>query len=211
MSQEPDCLRPGGIKLTKYLLDLSGFNAGDKVLDVGCGKGLTLSYLRDSCKLRAMGLDRQISTRSLVAQNLPLIRAEMTSLPVLNASLDGIICECVLCLGERKTILNEFARTLLPKGRLAISDIYLKDAGKHTDCDTEDNSIKISKNDILQDLTSAGFSLLKFEDHSKALHSFVAESLFKGIDPTSCLPCGFSCFKARDLGYFILTATKEFY
>ena len=38
---------PGDRTLTKLMIELAGFKAGDRILDMGCGDGETMSYMRD--------------------------------------------------------------------------------------------------------------------------------------------------------------------
>jgi len=50
-------LRPGGLELTRRSLALCDLPAGARVVDIGCGTGVTVHYLRRHCRLRAFGLD----------------------------------------------------------------------------------------------------------------------------------------------------------
>ena len=51
------CLHPGGEALSRRLLALCAFPSGARVLDAGCGPGVTLGLLKES-GLDAVGLDR---------------------------------------------------------------------------------------------------------------------------------------------------------
>ena len=49
-------LRPGGLALTRELIDRADFRAGDTVADVGCGLGASTRLLRDRGVV-AIGVD----------------------------------------------------------------------------------------------------------------------------------------------------------
>ena len=49
-------LRPGGLALTRELIDRAGFRAGDRVADVGCGLGASTRLLRER-GVAAIGVD----------------------------------------------------------------------------------------------------------------------------------------------------------
>jgi arsenite methyltransferase len=51
---------PGGLHLTAWAVDFCGFAPGDRVLDVGCGYGVTGRYLSDEFGIRVVGIDISI-------------------------------------------------------------------------------------------------------------------------------------------------------
>ena len=40
-------LRPGNFDITRSAAEAAGFKKGDKILDVGCGRGETMRFLTD--------------------------------------------------------------------------------------------------------------------------------------------------------------------
>ena len=48
---------PGDRTLTKLMIELAGFKAGDRILDMGCGDGETMSYMRDEFGIKPYGCD----------------------------------------------------------------------------------------------------------------------------------------------------------
>jgi len=118
-------LRPGGWALTERLIAQCELNAGDLVLDVGCGAGLTVQYLLESCAIRAVGLDR---SPALFLPGLPLAYALATAIPMASETVDALLAECSLSsIAELGAFLAEARRVLRPCGRLAISDVYLRE------------------------------------------------------------------------------------
>lgn len=119
------CLRPGGLELTARGLALCGFKSGDTLLDLGCGPGASLGLLGSS-GFRALGLDLSPAMAAEASAKGAVVRADAARLPLADASLDGIVCECVLSLASDKAaVLEQCARALKPGGRLVLSDITL--------------------------------------------------------------------------------------
>ncbi len=87
--------------MTGRAVEFCHFPSEARLLDVGCGSGATVEFLRNHYKLDASGVD--VSTRllregKLHDNTLPLARASAEHLPYANGSLDGVLCECVLSL-----------------------------------------------------------------------------------------------------------------
>ena len=53
-------IRPGGLDLTRKVLERSKLSADSRVLDVGCGTGATVEYLRRFHAIRAVGIDSSV-------------------------------------------------------------------------------------------------------------------------------------------------------
>jgi SAM-dependent methyltransferase len=174
-------IRPGGLSLLEHALALFPFRADSRVLDVGCGMGATVAYLREKHVLRAAGLDL---SRKLLAQcmpSLPRLRAHAEVLPVASCCLEGVVCECVLSLvTDPLRALSEFSRVLTPGGLIILSDIYRRDPRNNTQDLITDCCLAgaVTREEVLEWVTKAGFSIILWEDHSRLLAELAAKLIF---------------------------------
>ena len=207
-------LRPGGLELTDRALELCRFPADARLLDVGCGSGVTVEHLRESHGFAACGVD---ISRKLIAEgllrnpDLALFAATAEALPLAGESLDGIFCECVLSLmKEPVKVLKEFHRTLRTGGRLIISDMYSRQTVSDADFETSAPDTcrggMLSRKRIESRLTECGFTGLLWEDHTRLLKELAARIILtrgslEGF-PEMC--CG-----EEKPGYYLLVAFKK--
>ena len=174
-------IRPGGLSLLEYALARYPFKVDSRILDVGCGMGATVAYLREKHGLRAAGLDL---SRKLLAQSmpsLPRLRARAEVLPVGSRCLDGVVCECVLSLvTDPLRTLFEFYRVLAPGGLIILSDIYRRETRTITQNMTTDCCLAgaTTLEEVLERITQAGFNLCLWEDHSRLLAELAAKLIF---------------------------------
>lgn len=92
------------------------FEAGARVLDVGCGSGEQMIELRDG-GATIFGVD--IDHESLAACrkfDLNVTSGQAEKLPFADASFDGILCKVALSYTDDGQTIAEFARILKPGG-----------------------------------------------------------------------------------------------
>jgi arsenite methyltransferase len=219
-------IRPGGLELTRQALERSKLPAGSRILDVGCGTGVTVAYLLHEQMIQAVGID---SSSRLVAQGklrdaaLPLLMGYAGALPFPDESFDGVILECTLSLvRDRERALKECHRVLQPLGRLMVTDLYARnpaaiEALRRLSVQSCLQGA-LNKHEFIQECAAAGFGLDCFEDHSETLRDFAAQIVwtYGSLDRfwtetgASCTDSGGIRHAIREArpGYFLYTASK---
>lgn len=219
-------MRPGGLRLTWRLTESCVFARGAKVVDIGCGTGVTVEYLRDVCGLCATGVDiSEVRLQQGMARSagLPLIRADGEALPFASGSLDGVLAECSLSvMRDTGRVLAEMNRILVPGGKLAITDIYMREEdgiipagdGRNTGCISGIRTY----GELRRILEDKDFSLKVWEDQSACLKEYIAcfimehgsvEALWRCVDMRQSPNMLSRQAMKRKLGYFLLVAEKN--
>lgn len=206
--------RPGGLRLTERACDLAGVGAGARLLDVGCGAGGTLRFLR-SRGVDACGAEPDERMRSLcLADGLPVEDGRAESLPFGNEAFDAVLFECALSLAaDRKRAAAEAARVLVPGGRVIVADLCRpeRDAGARddfADCGGSAGGCAagaLTPGGWVALLEGAGFTVIVLEDHTDDLKSFVAKCIFCDLSlPFACPRAG----RRSRRGYLLLVGRK---
>jgi arsenite methyltransferase len=216
-------LRPGGFRLTERGISFCGFPRLARIIDVGCGTGASVAFLREKHHFKALGLEL---SESLLRENsqmecYPLALARAEELPISHGVCDGILCECVLSLiFEPELALAEFARVLRPGGYLIMSDLY--DRGRKntaTTCSGGGMSALRTRSAIESLVADAEFECLVWEDHTKYLKELAAQMILShGSFTDTCdlfAASGSGCTGSSALmtfpgpGYFLMVAQKK--
>jgi arsenite methyltransferase len=203
-------LRPGGLALTETLLDCAGFRERGIVLDIGCGQGASVALLLDH-DCMAIGIDPDPAALAIARRNArdaAFLRASGDTLPLPDASVDGILSECSLSvMPDRARALTEWCRVLKPGGILALSDVYRRapDRGNaHPHFGT--------RAEITADIARSGLDLTLFSDCSGVLASWVAQFIFRygSLDALwgSACGCGLDAGGVAGLGYCMAVARR---
>jgi arsenite methyltransferase len=128
-----ESFHPGGTDLTERLGVMLGLSSGSQVLDAASGNGTSAVFLAQRFGCAVVGVD--LSTQNVAHANAEADRLGLAGrvsfrlgdaerLPLDDASVDAVICECAFCtFPDKHAAANEFARVLRPGGRVGLSDI----------------------------------------------------------------------------------------
>lgn len=208
-----DTLRPGGLEPTARALEICAFPPGSRLLDAGCGVGGTLKFLQErgfSC----LGVERRADFAAEAAHHGPVLRADLTAMPVADAGFPGVFCECVLSLfADKNAVLREFFRILVPRGKLILTDLCSpQETGEVTrgpnGCAAGAVPLPALKNILWEN----GFSVAFHEDYSRALRELAARMAWQAGSVAAFMqqaeidsPCGCS----GGLSYHLIIAEKR--
>ena len=110
--------------LFEAVLDAAGVGPGTRVLDVGCGSGLTL-VLAAQRGATPSGLDISPGLLGIARERLPaaeLCEGDMESLPFGDAAFDAVVgVNAFQFAGDPRQALREAARVTSPNGRVVAS------------------------------------------------------------------------------------------
>ncbi len=128
----------GGRTATCELADMCCVGAGTRVLIVGCGIGVTASFLAEHYGSMVTGIDispgmvqraRERVRRRQLQDLVDIRQADATALRFADAVFDVVICESVNAfIPERELAMREYYRVLIPGGYLGINEcVWLRD------------------------------------------------------------------------------------
>ncbi|HEY3394766.1 MAG TPA: arsenite methyltransferase [Lacipirellulaceae bacterium] len=164
----------------------ASLRAGETVVDLGCGGGLDVFLAADRVgpSGKAIGVDMtpemlDLSRRNAVGrENVEFIQATIDNMPLPDASVDCVISNCVINLApDKPAVFREIARILKPGGRLAVSDIALKqplppEIGNDLQAYVGCVAGAILIDDYRSGLAAAGFSAVEIIDNGKDLNAY---------------------------------------
>ncbi len=220
--------RPGGLALTDRMAELAGLAPGWTVLDVGCGTGASVMRLRQRFGACAVGMDALFSQvrpqedRNATAAPLPLVIGTAEHPPFRRGAFRMILCECVLSLlPDTRAALATLHALLAPGGILGITDLYLRTGPGSPNGAASPSSLphgsclgwRADRRAIAEHLHHTGFTLRRFEDHSKQLGELAARLVLAGESPCLLSPAG-ACGDSTGPdtgtpGYFLLLADRR--
>jgi tocopherol O-methyltransferase len=175
-------------RLTEVMADRAQVQAGDRVLDAGCGVGGSCIWLSENRGAIVTGItlstkqiiDCQLNVRIKKTSNIDFHVADFTKTPFESEQFDVVwACESV-CHAERKIdFYKEAFRVLKPNGRLIIADYCrttrpLPDNGEsllhnwlHNWAIEDIDTVEENR----QNMESVGFQDIAFENIKKNMHT----------------------------------------
>ncbi len=172
-----ECFRPGGLELTQKALDKIELSVGDRVLDIGCGLGTSLEYIRDKYKAEVYGVDVQPIAVQKAAERLGTERvlcADARELSFCDNNFQLVLMECVLTLiPEPEKALQEALRVLVPGGVLVITALTGQCEGSICQQGRMDLDI------LGQKLKALDAEIVFRSDETALLKQFIAEMIFQ--------------------------------
>lgn len=211
-------LRPGGLEITAEALELAALPSGSRLIDLGCGPGATLRFLREQ-GFEAVGIDHSPALLAETRDQEPVLEADLARVPLADGWADGIFCECSLSLaGDKKAVLRECSRLLKPGGKLIISDLFRESESSASNrrlySPTCCAASSISLPELHTYLHGAGFAVKEQRDHSRVLKELAAKLVWnlgsvKALAAIWPRPGDSGCETRYKVFYHLVIAAKE--
>lgn len=156
------------------------------MLDLGCGQGATVSYLKQIHGLKAVGIDPSQKLLDLARRNnhdgcFAVGRGE--ALPFEDAVFEGVLSECTLSLmSDRMVVLKEVHRVMKKGGAFFITDVYARNPEsleqirihQFESCMRGLYDLKQLESDMLK----VGFEIMLVEDYSELFKQLLVKTIF---------------------------------
>lgn len=174
--------RPGGFAITDRAMEFCNFKVGEKIIDIGCGRGETVKFIRQKYGLSVFGVD---INREMIEQGKEqlkevasdiLVEGDSKKLNFGNNEIAGALFECSFSkMEQQELVLEEAFRVLKPGGYIIISDFYARGTpailtGLLGRVDT--------KEQLLRKIERHSFTIEIFEDYSMELKTMLGQMLF---------------------------------
>jgi ubiquinone/menaquinone biosynthesis C-methylase UbiE len=119
----------GGKGATDELMELCRIKPGAKILEVGCGPGITSRYLVKKHKVKITGIDinekmvKKAKERSKGIDNLEFLVADAQNLPFKKNTFDIVFCQSVIAfVPDKKKAISEFKRVTKKGGFIGLNE-----------------------------------------------------------------------------------------
>jgi len=122
----------GGLGATEELIELCQVGEGKYILDVGCGAGVTPTFIAKRYGCRAVGVDisegmversKERAKREEVADRVEFRVADAQDLPFEDDLFDAVITESATAFPQDKQkAVNEYARVTKPGGYVGLNE-----------------------------------------------------------------------------------------
>ncbi|HWJ77083.1 MAG TPA: class I SAM-dependent methyltransferase [Niallia sp.] len=186
---------PGGLTLTKYLLEQENVTKQTSILDGGCGTGQTSAFIKKHYPCSVTSIDYhptmvERAKRRFTKENLSiqLVQGSLENLPFPSNSFDIVLVESVLIFTNSSNSLREINRVLKPNGVLLSLEMTaerpLNEIEQKNMCDVYGIERVYTENEWIALMKSAGFSHVEVKlAHSVFSHMLTGmETEEEGID-----------------------------
>jgi ubiquinone/menaquinone biosynthesis C-methylase UbiE len=168
-----------GPRATSMLAEAAGIEAGESVLDVGCGIGGPARHLASKVGAVVSGVDltpefceAAVLLNRKAGLDIPIFHGSALDLPFDDASFDVVWTQHVtMNIEDKATAYREMRRVVRPGGRLAFFDVI---GGREQPIHfpvpwAEEQSIShlVTEEWMRRLVTAAGFSVRLWEDHTE--------------------------------------------
>jgi SAM-dependent methyltransferase len=129
-----EILHPGGLDITRELVEPCKIGKDSFVLDVASGTGESACYLAEGLGARIIGIDIsdamiERAKRKAMLQNLAVEfkKGDAHQLPFDDATFDAVVSECTTSILTKEQAIREMARVVKPGGCVGIHDLCWKE------------------------------------------------------------------------------------
>ena len=185
-----DSYHPGGLGLTRRLLDTLELRPGARLLDVASGIGTSALLAAAEHDVDVDGVDLSETNVARAASRaearglgdrVRFSGGDAERLPLPDGGWDAVVCECALCtFPDKAAAVAEWARVLRPGGRVGITDVTadrsrlpaeLTGLGSWVACLADARPAE----EYQQLLHDAGLRTLTVEQHAVALERMIRQ------------------------------------
>lgn len=172
-----------------------------RLLDLGCGRGTTLSWLASHTPWSLWGADPDLDSCTAPPDRVTLVQAAAEHLPFADGSFDIVMMECVFSLCQPQQTLSQLRRILRPGGLVVLSDLF----SRREESASIDNSLLVRRIDREDELTGwfleNGFCLQKRQDFSRELQAMAGQMILDGTACACLDPKAMAVLRACRAGY----------
>ena len=181
---------PGGLSLTRRVAQVLDLRAGERVLDVASGPGATAFLLAAEFGVTVDGVDlgdqtvekaNALAAERGVAEQVRFHLGDAERIPLADASVDAVVCECAFCtFPDKPTAAAEMARVLKPGGRVGITDVALDPARLDAELQSLAGWVACMADarpvaEYVELLGGAGLTVTRTEAHDDALAEMITQ------------------------------------
>ena len=177
-----ETIRPGGYDLTRRAVDHCGGGRGQTLMDIGCGNGASMAFIREHYGMTVLGIDlseKMIHDGTQISPGLPVCLGDAEHLSFQNESMDIALTECCMChFANDLAVLREIYRVLKPSGHMIVTDMFARKSDL-SDHDVHKATRLRTKTDILRRIGTVGYEPVVWEDHTRALTQLTVDIIMQ--------------------------------